>query len=154
MLDIIKKMVISKSIYLLFAILLISCQEKHNIPARVYIKQNITEYNGYLYTTKYGGLNYYIPDTQQREELTRMKNIDSISFNIDNNQYMAMPLPRKPYSRERNNSDFSFFVNGQDNSIIIDTVGNLQTVLLFSENTDIEMLKEKGDIKFEFIDKK
>ena len=45
----------------------------------------------------------------------------------------------------------SFFVDKQDSRIIIDTIDGLHTILLFSEKTDMEVLKEKGIIKVEHI---
>ncbi|RZJ75229.1 MAG: hypothetical protein EOO45_06255 [Flavobacterium sp.] len=144
---------ISKNILILL-LLLTACKEKDNISAEVYKNKSVVKYSGHLYTTEYGGLNYYVPDTKKRDELFSFKLIDSIVFNINCKRYIAKPLECKAYSRERNNSDFSFFVDKEDNHIVIDTIDGLHTILLFSEKTDMEILKENAVIKSEFIDKK
>jgi len=142
----------SKILFLLLSLSLISCQNEDNIIAEVYKDNNISTYNGLLYTTKYGGLNYYIPKQQQRESLFKIKNIDSIVFKIGSKKYVAKSLIGKSFSKKRNNSDFSFYTNRKDFKIDIDTIGDLQTLLLISEKTDMELLKQKGIIKSEFIE--
>jgi hypothetical protein len=139
--------------YLFLIFLLIACKKEGNINAEVYENNEVAQYKGLLYTTKYGGLNYYIPEQKQRGKIFESKNIDSIIFTINDKKFIAKSLKRKKYSRERNNSDFSFFVDKETNKIVADTVSGLKTILLFSERTDMELLKENGSIKSEFIEK-
>lgn len=144
----------ANSIYLFLVFLLIACQKEGDISAEVYRNNKVAQYKGLFYTTKYGGLNYYIPEDQQRDKIFEYKDIDSIIFIVDSKRFVAKSLKRKKYSRERNNSDFSFFVDKETNKIVADTVSGLKTILLFSEKTDMELLKENGSIKSELIDKK
>lgn len=139
--------------YLFLIFLLIACKKEGNINTEVYENNEVAQYKGLLYTTKYGGLNYYIPEQKQRDKIFESKNIDSIIFTINDKKFIAKSLKRKKYSRERNNSDFSFFVDKETNKIVADTVSGLKTILLFSERTDMEVLKENGSIKSEFIEK-
>lgn len=145
----------TNKIYLLLIVLPIACQKNIDaIDAVVYEQNKVTGYSGNLYTTKYGGLNYYVSENEQREKLFESNKVDSIIFNINNKKYVAKPIKRKNYSSERNNSDFSFFIDKSTNKIVADTVREMNTILLFSERTDMEVLKENGVIKSELVEKK
>lgn len=67
--DITKKMnLIRPLILVLFILSFNSCQKKGGITSKVYKKDNTIEiFNGDFYTTKYGGLNYHIPNKKERE---------------------------------------------------------------------------------------
>ncbi|MPT33559.1 MAG: hypothetical protein E2604_00355 [Flavobacterium sp.] len=140
-------------IILCILIFLVSCNQEKNINAKIYSNNRAEDLYGTFYATKYGGLNYYITDEQQRESVLSMNNIDSIVFSFNDRVYVAEPLIRQSFSRERNNSDISFFINKTDNKIIVDTVNNMKTILLFSEKTDIEKLKDNHKVKFHPVDK-
>lgn len=130
-----------------------SCQKKGGIISKVYKKDNTIEvFNGDFYTTKYGGLNYHIPNKKERELFFSNNNIDSIIFFIGKNEYISKPLVFKAFSREKNNSDFSFYINDKEHTIRVDTISTgLETMLIFSERTDVEKLKKIGTIKTIFI---
>ena len=132
---------------------LTACGEKGEINAKIYSDNRAEDLHGTFYATEYGGLNYYITDEHQRESVLSMNNIDSIIFSFNDRTYVAEPLIRQSFSRKRNNSDISFFINKTDNKIIVDTVNNMKTILLFSEKTDIEKLKENHRVKFHPVDK-
>lgn len=154
MLNITKKMNLIRLVVLvLFILSFNSCQKKGSIISKVYKKDNAIEiFYGDFYTTKYGGLNYYIPNKKERELFFKINNIDSIVFFVDDNQYISKPLVFKPFSREKNNSDFSFFINEKQYKILIDTINtDLETMLIFSEKTDVEKLKDIGVIRATFI---
>ncbi|NDJ00137.1 hypothetical protein GWA97_13695 [Flavobacterium sp. LaA7.5] len=143
----------NNKLYILIFLIFVACQKEGDVKTEVYKEGNCISSNyGFFYTTKYGGLNYYIPDDKDRENLFGIKNIDSIVFTINSKKYIAKPLVSKPYSRERNNSDFSFSINKEDYKIIVDTIDNLHTLLIFSEKTNMEDLKEKGIIKSEYVE--
>jgi len=139
---------------MILSVFFFSCQKDQNIIATVYKKGfDDKEFKGTFYSTKYGGLNYYISNEDDRNDLFKMQDIDSIIFNINKNNYTAKPLIRKSFSREINNSDFSFTINEKEHKIISDTIGsNLITFLIFSEKTNMEKLKDDSVIKYIFID--
>lgn len=129
-----------------------SCQREENIDAIAYKEgKNINTFSGLFYTTKYGGLNYYIPNSEKRNALFEIKNIDSIVFAINSQNYTAKSLVRKSFSRERNDSDFSFDIDGENHKIIPDLIENMNTLLLYSEKTNMEKMKKEGMIKTIFI---
>lgn len=145
-----KNKILLMSIMIVFV--LASCKKEETIQTKVYKKGTIIgDFYGTFYTTKYGGLNYYISDESKRSELFNLSNIDSIIFFIDKKQYSAKPLVRKAYSREKNNSDFSFSVDREKYKIIGDTINKMCTLTIFSEKTDMEKMKDEGKIKFTFI---
>lgn len=139
---------------LLSTSLFFSCHKNQIIKAFVYKKDsNFKEFTGFFYSTKYGGLNYYISNEDDRNDLLKMESIDSIVFVINKKKYISKPLIDDEFSRERNNSDFSFFISQKEHKIISDTIGsNLITFLLFSEKTNMEKLKDDAVIKYIFID--
>lgn len=137
---------------MILSLCLISCQKSQEIKAVGYKKGSVTkEFNGSFYSTKYGGLNYYISDEKERESLFKTQNIDSIVLIINKRSYTATPLVRKAYSREISSSDFSFFVNEKERKIIVDTINGMNTILLFSAKTDMEKMKDEKIIKFTLI---
>ncbi len=141
------------SIMILFV--LASCKKEETIQTKVYKKGAIIRnFYGTFYTTKYGGLNYYISDESKRNELFNLSNIDSVIFFINKKQYSAKPLVRKAYSREKNNSDFSFSVDREKYKIIVDTIDNMSTLSIFSEKIDMEKMKDDGVIKCTFVGEK
>ena len=131
----------------------IACNQEKNINAKIYSDKRPEDLHGTFYATEYGGLNYYITDEQQRESVLSMKNIDSIVFYFNHKNYVALPLVRQSFSRDCNNSDFSFFIDKEDHMIVTDTINGLNTILLFSEKTNIEKLKEDHRVKFHPVDK-
>ncbi len=154
MLDTLKKMHPNKILFLVFILFITSCGKKDEVKAEVYKNKRVINYDGILYTTKRGGLNFFISDRNEREELFNIKNIDSIVFIINKNRYTAKPLVLSAFSRERNNSDFSFYIKKVDNKIFIDSIGTLSTLNIFSEKRDMEVLKEKGEINCKFLEEK
>lgn len=152
MLDIIKKTK-NKIVLLLLSVCFFSCQKSQDIKAFIYKRSSqVKEFNGSFYSTKYGGLNYYISDENERNELFKIQNIDSIVFLINGKKYNAEPLVMKSFSRERNKSDFSFSIDEKEHKIIIDSINNMATLSIFSEKTDMEELKNKKIIKFTYIE--
>lgn len=141
-----------KNLLYIILIFFVSCTNE-NIDIEIYHNKSKTNYTGEFYTTEYGGLNYYIKNDSARDNFFKIKGSDSIVININNHKYIAKPLVEKPYSRERNNSDFSYYIGGHDSIIIADSIGNLKTLLLFSEGTDMENLKEEGVFRFQQIKK-
>lgn len=139
---------------MILSIFFFSCQKDQNITATVYKKGfNDKEFKGTFYSTKYGGLNYYISNEDDRNDLLKMESIDSIMFDINKKIYISKPLIDYKFSRERNDSDFSFFISQKEHKIISDTIGsNLITFLIFSEKTNMEKLKDDSVIKYIFID--
>ena len=143
----------NRILFLIVTLVFFSCKKDRNITSKVYKEGVIIgNYDGTFYSTKYGGLNYYISDENERNQLFNLSKIDSVIFLINGNQYSAKPLVRKPYSRERNNSDFSFSVNRENFKIIIDTVNQMNTLTIFSEKTDMEELKNKKVIEYIFLE--
>jgi len=137
----------------MIAILFASCNGKKDIKAVVYKNGKVFhEFYGTFFSTKYGGLNYYIPDEDMRKFLFNIENIDSIVFNINEKNYTSKPLISKAFSRERNDSDFSFFVNEKQQKIKVDTIDRISTLLIFSEKKDMEEMKDRKEIKFTMID--
>lgn len=130
-----------------------SCQKKHKTEINVYKGgEKIKEYTGSFYTTKYGGLNYYIDDQTLQNELFSITNIDSILVKINNRYYVSYPYINKAFSRQINDSDFSFPVDERKHKILIDTINKMNTLMIYSAKTDIEEMKDKKEIKFTFID--
>lgn len=154
MLDTLKKTHPNKILFLLFIFLITSCEQEDEIKAEVYKNNKVINYDGIFYTTKRGGLNFFISDRNERKALFDIKNIDSIVFIINKNRYTAQPLVLSAFSRERNNSDFSFYIKKADNKIFIDSIGTMSTLNIFSEKKDVEALKEKGEINFKFLEEK
>lgn len=106
-----KKMKINNLIVIAFILILNACQKKDNIDIAVYKDGNsINNFSGIFYTTKYGGINYFIPDDNQREKFFSIDNIDSISILVGRQKYISKPLINRTFSREKNNSDFSFML--------------------------------------------
>lgn len=154
MLSIIKKTKNKIVLSLMLSLCFFSCHESQDIKAIIYIEGSvIKEFKGVFYATKYGGLNYYISNENERNEFLKLQNIDSIALNINGNNYICKPIIDKPYSRTINNSDFSFFINEKEHKIIVDTINNMNTILFFSAKTNMEKLKDKKIIKFTLIDK-
>lgn len=151
MLDITKKILINSLCLSLLA--LTACEQRGEIIAKIYNGNKTEDLQGNFYATELGGLNYYITDDHQRESVLSMSSVDSIVFYFNNKNYVAEPLVSQSFSRERNKSDFSFFINKTDNKIVVDTVNNLNTILLFSEKTDVEKLKEDHKVKFHSLGK-
>lgn len=131
-----------------------SCQEQKSreISATVYKGgKKINDFKGSFYSTKSGGLNYYISNENNRNQLFNIQDIDSIIFLINEKKYTAEPLVRESFSRERNDSDFSFSINKESHKIIVDEIDKMNTLSIFSEKTDMEELKEKKVIEFTFV---
>jgi hypothetical protein len=155
MLSILKKIKNKIVFFLILSFCLSSCQKSQEIKTIIYKKGfKIKEFDGSFYSTKYGGLNYYVSDENKREELFKIQNIDSIVLKINNNDYISKPIIDKPYSRVINNSDFSFFISEKEHKIVVDTISNMNTILFFSAKKDMEKMKDKGEIKFILIDYK
>lgn len=152
MLDTIKKIRQTKCLILPLFLVILSCKNDNSVQIDAYKNGRKTEFSGMFYTTEYGGLNYYIPNDEQRKILFNLSNIDSLMFKNGEVIYSCLPLLRKSFSRERNNSDFSFFINPDTHKIVPDTVGNLETILIFAEKTDLEKLKEEKKINFTVLD--
>lgn len=152
MLHIIKKISLNKKLLLLFTFCFFSCKQEEKVKSTVFKDGKKTEFYGNFYSTKYGGLNYYISDEDDREFLLNIRNIDSIVFVINKKEYTSKPLVSKAFSRERNNSDFSFLVNEREHKIKVDTINKMCTLVIFSEKTDMEEMKDKNKIKFTMID--
>lgn len=151
--SIIKKIKNKVAFFLMLSLSIFSCQKSQEINAVVYKRgSKIKEFNGSFYSTKYGGLNYYISNENDRNELFNIQNIDSIMFIINGKSYSAEPLIRKPFSRERNNSDFSFSVDKKYHKIIVDTINNIYTLSIFSEKTDMEEMKNNKVIEFKYVE--
>ena len=152
MLNTIKK---TKSIIIIFILTLcyISCQKNKSVKTHIYKNGlKVHESQGTFYSTKYGGLNYYISNEKERNTFFNIQNIDSINFVINDIKYNSEPLIMRAFSRERNDSDFSFSIDKNEHKIIIDTINNMNTISIFSEKTDIERLKKDGKIDFIFVD--
>lgn len=155
MLSIIKKIQSKIVFFLILSLCFFSCQKSEEIKAVVYKNGSvIKEFNGSFYSTKYGGLNYYISDVKEREELFKIQNIDSIVLNIDNNNYISKPIIDEPYSRVINKSDFSFSIKEKDHKPVVDEIDSKETLSFYSAKTDMEEMKDEGKIKFTLIDYK
>lgn len=142
----------TRVLFLIITLFFFSCGKEKSINAKVYKRGEIIgNYEGTFYSTKLGGLNYYISDINKRKQLFDHSKIDSIAFFIKDKKYSAKPLVRKAYSRERNNSDFSFFVNRDNYKINVVEVNKMPTLSLFSEKTDLEELKAKRLIDYTFL---
>lgn len=150
MLGITKRILISSLCLSLLA--LTACKKKGDINAKIYSNNKAEDLYGTFYTTEFGGLNYYITNEEQRDAVFSMNNIDSLVFYFNDENYVAKPLLRQSFSRDRSNSDFSFFIDKESHKIVVDTVKDLKTILLFSEKTDLEKLKEEQKIKFNPIE--
>lgn len=144
----------TKNILILALFLILNaCQNKDNIEIVVYNSGNdIKTFSGIFYTTKYGGLNYFIPNETERKHLFNVANVDSISFVVNSHKYISKPLIHKPFSRQKNNSDFNFYVNEKESKILVDTVDNMATFLIFSEKTNLEKLKDTDVIKAIYLE--
>lgn len=58
-----------KKLYILIIFICFSCQNEEKIKARVYKKDNVVnDFYGSFYSTKYGGLNYYISNENENEK--------------------------------------------------------------------------------------
>jgi len=142
-----------KKILFLGILSLISCENKEQINTIVYKKGNVVdEFYGTFFYTKYGGLNYYISNKNERNDFFDIKDIDSIILMIDNKKYMCKSIVSKPYSRVINNSDFSFSISEKTHSAIVDKINNMETLLFFSAKTDLEKLKDDGIIKATYLE--
>lgn len=140
-------------LFLLLSLCFFSCQKSQDIKVFIYVRgSQVKEFNGSFYSTKYGGLNYYISDENKRNELFKIQNIDSIIFLVNGKSYNAEPLIMKSFSRERNKSDFSFSIDKKEHKIIVDSINNMSTLSIFSEKTNMEELKNKKIIKFTYIE--
>lgn len=138
---------------LAISLLFFSCNDKKDTKATVYKNGKvINEFYGGFFSTKYGGLNYYISKKEDRNDLFNIKDIDSIVFEINNKLYSAEPLIMKSFSRERNDSDFSFSISEKEHKIIIDTINKMNTLSIFSERTNLEELKDKIVIEYTFLE--
>lgn len=127
----------------------ISCQNKEEIKATVYKKGKVShEFYGAFFSTKYGGLNYYVSDENERNQLFNITNIDSIVLKINNENYICKPIVDEHYSRVINNSDFSFSISRQQQKPVVDRIDNKETLLFYSAKTDLEKLKDDGVIGF------
>lgn len=148
MLHIIKR-IQNRIFYVLVLYVFFSCGKETALNKVVVYYENHKndEFYGTFLTTKYGGLNYYIVDKNERDKFFDIKNIDSIVIYIDKKKYIAEPLLKQKFSREIGKSDFNFFT--YNNRVVIDTISKMNTLLIFSAKTDIEKLKENNVIKFE-----
>lgn len=144
----------SIKIFILFIFFIFSsCKNEDNIEVLVFKNgSKIDSYLGSIYTTKYGGVNYFISNDPERERFFKTDSIDSLIIKINNKKYVSKPLIRKAFSRERNDSDFSFDINETEYRVIPDTITKMKTLLLFSERTNLEKLKEQGKIQAKFIE--
>lgn len=146
-------MQINKMLFLAISLLFFSCNDKKETKAIIYKNGNvIKEFYGVFFSTKYGGLNYYVSEKKYRNDLINIKDIDSIVFEINNKLYTAEPLIMKSFSRERNDSDFSFSITEKEHNIIVDKIKNMETISIFSERTDLEELKDKKIIEYTFLE--
>lgn len=144
---------IKEALFLAIFISFLSCDDKKDVKAVIYKKDKVShEFYGVFFSTKYGGLNYYISDEGMRKSLFNIKNIDSIVFTINEKNYTSKPLISKAFSRERNDSDFSFLVNEKEHKIKVDTINSMCTLVIFSEKTDMEEMKDRKEIKFTMMD--
>lgn len=151
-LPIIEKMEKNRILLLVITLIFFSCEKEKSINAKVYKEGAVIgNYDGTFYSTKSGGLSYYIKNEDERSQLFNLSKIDSIIFLINEKKYSAKPIVRMAYSRERNNSDFSFSVNSESYKIIVDEVNQMNTITIFSEKTDMEELKDKKLIDFSFV---
>ncbi|WDO13630.1 hypothetical protein MH928_02755 [Flavobacterium sp. WW92] len=146
-------MKINNLLVIAFILILNACQKKENIDIAVYKDGNsINTFSGIFYTTKYGGINYFIPNDNQREKFFSIDNIDSISILVGKQKYISKPLINRAFSREKNNSDFSFYVDEKEHKVVINAIDDMDTFLLFSEKTNMEKLKENGTIKATYLE--
>lgn len=144
-------MILKNLIVLVVFSLLFSCNENDNVVIKIYKNDEINNFSGCFYTTKYGGLNFYVSDSNNRDDFFKSKEVDSVLILVDNKQYTAKPLIRKGFSRDRNDSDFSFNISESELKIIPDTIEGKATLQFFSERTDMEKLKNEEIIKAKFI---
>jgi len=130
----------------------ISCQNKEEIKATLYKEGVIVNtFYGSFHSTKHGGLNYYISDDNERNQLFKINNIDSIVLKIDHKDYVCKAIVDKPYSRVINNSDFSFSISREQYVPVIDRIDDKETLLFYSAKTDLEKLKEERKVIFTLI---
>ncbi len=143
--------ILHQSNMLIFAasLLMVSCDKADKTNSTIYLKGGGTEnLKGDFYATEYGGLNYYVTNKADRDKLLSETDIDRIELNFNGKKYFAKPLIKRAYSRERNGSDFSFFIKPDSRQIVADTVNKMETILFISEKTDLEKMKKNGVIKF------
>ncbi|MFC7773982.1 hypothetical protein [Flavobacterium sp. GCM10027622] len=146
-------MQIKKVLFLGVLLSFIACESKKDIKTVVYKKGKVTnKFYGTFFSTKYGGLNYYISNEDERNKLFEIQDIDSIVLTINNKNYTCKSIVSKPYSRVINKSDFSFSINEKEHKPIVDEIDNKKTLLFYSAKTDMEEMKDSGIIKFEMID--
>jgi hypothetical protein len=152
-LDILKKIRHNYLPLLVLLMIISSCSEPNDKSiARFYKKGKIISQNeGFLYTTKQGGLNYEIQNKTDSEFIFKTKGIDSISLLILGKTYIAHPFVSTITNRTRNNSDFSYFVTKNDNLIEEEILNSMNTILFISEETDLEYLKSNGDINCKLV---
>ncbi len=131
----------------LFFLLCMSCSKKESCKA-VFFTQNksIDVNSGDFYVTDKGSLYYYIGDKTLRDEIYNQEKIDSIKFEVYNNEYLAMPVSLT-FSKVIHNSDFVFTINNKTGKIVLDTYNEKQMFTLASEKTNIENLIKSGVIK-------
>ena len=89
---------------------------------------------------------YTIGDKTLRDEIYNQEKIDSIKFEVYNNEYLAMPVSLT-FSKVIHNSDFVFPINNKTGKIVLDTYNEKQMFTLASEKTNIENLIKSGVIK-------
>lgn len=153
-LNIIKKTPLDSKLLIVLVFFLFSCQKDSEVIAKVYKEgKNIDLFYGEFYSTKHGGLNYFINNNEQRSTFFNLSDIDSISLNINGKEYTSKPIIDIPFSREINESDFNFFVDEKEHKIVVDTVKDMSTVLFFTSRTSVKKLKEMKLIEFTMIDK-
>lgn len=146
-------MQIKKILFLGILLSFISCENKKDIKTVVYKNGKvINEFYGTFFSTKYGGLNYYISNKSERNQLFSIEDIDSIIIKMNSKSYICKSIVDEPYSRVINNSDFSFSIDEKEHKVIVDKLENMETLLFYSAKTNMEELKELGLIEFDFID--
>jgi hypothetical protein len=128
-----------------------SCDKKEEIKAVVYSKDKNSVYTGCFYTTKYGGLNFFVYDKRKRNELLETHSIDSIYIYVNDDKYTAKPAFFDTWSSKRNNSDFNFGYDKRKNELSIEMIDNKQTLVIIAEQTDLEKLKKEGKIPFLYV---
>jgi hypothetical protein len=155
MLSILRKSSIIKTLSIFIILTLLSCEDKNDVELIVFKDGvKVDSYLGSIYTTKYGGINYFIENDLKRKRLFEMERIDSLIIIFNGKRYTSKPLVRKAFSRERNDSDFSFDIDENKHKIIPDTIAKMETLLLFSEKTNMEKMKKNSTINAKFIDLK
>lgn len=148
-------MQIKKILVLGILLSFISCENKKDIKTVVYKKGKvINEFYGTFFSTKYGGLNYYISNESERNRLFSIEDIDSIVIKINSKSYTCKSIVDEPYSRVINNSDFSFSIDEKEHKVIVDKLENMETLLFYSAKTNMEKLKDEGFINYTFIGEK